>query len=72
MRRILWRIVASVLSRHRLCCNREINQDVILNKVKNLDRSIGYKRRDPSASPQDDIATQFPTGKNETGAEWRG
>jgi NitT/TauT family transport system substrate-binding protein len=32
---------------------------VILNEVKNLDLSLGSKRRDPSAAPQDDIATQF-------------
>jgi hypothetical protein len=31
---------------------------VILNKVKNLDLSIGSKERDPSAAPQDDIATR--------------
>jgi hypothetical protein len=31
---------------------------VILNEVKNLDLSIGSKKRDPSAAPQDDIATQ--------------
>jgi len=32
---------------------------VILNEVKNLDLAIGSKRRDPSAAPQDDIATRF-------------
>jgi hypothetical protein len=31
---------------------------VILNEVKNLDLSPDSKRRDPSAAPQDDIATQ--------------
>jgi hypothetical protein len=30
----------------------------MLNEVKNLDLSIGSKRGDPSAAPQDDIATQ--------------
>ena len=33
-------------------------RSVILNEVKNLDLSIGSIRRDPSAAPQDDIATQ--------------
>jgi small-conductance mechanosensitive channel len=32
---------------------------VILNEVKNLDLSIGCKKRDPSATPQDDMATPF-------------
>ena len=36
---------------------------VILNGVKNLDRLIGYKRRDPSASPQDDIAIPSLAGE---------
>ena len=36
---------------------------VILNEVKNLDLSIGSRRRDPSAAPQDDIATQSPRGE---------
>jgi hypothetical protein len=36
---------------------------VILNKVKNLDLSIVSKRGDPSAAPQDDIATQSFKGK---------
>jgi hypothetical protein len=31
---------------------------VILNKVKNLDSSIGSKKRDPSAAPEDHFATQ--------------
>jgi hypothetical protein len=35
---------------------------VILNKVKNLDLSIDSKRRDPSAVPQDNIATQSLSG----------
>ena len=35
---------------------------VILNEVKNLDLSIGSERRDPSATPQDDIATQSLKG----------
>jgi hypothetical protein len=57
-----------VLSRRRLCRNQKNAAYVILNKVKNLDRSIGYKRRDPSAWPQDDIATQSLEGEeNELG-----
>jgi small-conductance mechanosensitive channel len=36
---------------------------VILNEVKNLDLSIGFKKRDPSAAPQDDIATQSLKGE---------
>jgi hypothetical protein len=36
---------------------------VILNEVKNLDLSIGSKKRDPSAAPQDDIATQSLQGE---------
>jgi hypothetical protein len=38
---------------------------VILNEVKNLDLSIGSKRRDPSAAPQDDITTQSREGEEE-------
>ena len=53
-----------VLPRQRLCRNREISEDVILNEVKNLDLSIGCKRRDPSASPQDDNTTQSLKGKD--------
>ena len=37
---------------------------VILNEVKNLDLSIGSERRDPSATPQDDIASQSPAGES--------
>jgi hypothetical protein len=37
--------------------NREIAMAVILNEVKNLVRLPSYKRQDPSASPQDDIAS---------------
>jgi hypothetical protein len=36
---------------------------VILNEVKNLDLSMGSKKRDPSAAPQDDIATQSLEGE---------
>jgi small-conductance mechanosensitive channel len=36
---------------------------VILNEVKNLDLSMGFKKRDPSAAPQDDIATQALKGE---------
>jgi small-conductance mechanosensitive channel len=32
---------------------------ILMNEVKNLDLAIGSKRRDPSAAPQDDIATRF-------------
>jgi hypothetical protein len=42
----------------RLCRNHENSPYVILNEVKNLDRSIRYRRRDPSVWPQDDIATR--------------
>jgi len=46
-------------------CLRRLTGIVILNEVKNLNRFIGYKRRDPSAEfilslgegPKDDIAT---------------
>jgi hypothetical protein len=57
-----------ILPCRRLCRNHEITRDVILNAVKNLDRLTGCIRRDPSASPQDDIKTQSLEGK-ETGAE---
>jgi hypothetical protein len=49
----------------RLCRNGEITEDVILNAVKNLDLSIGCRRRDPSASPQDDSTTQSLTERVE-------
>jgi hypothetical protein len=53
-----------VLARARDCVVMARNLTrVILNEVKNLDLSIGSKRRDPSAAPQDDIATQSPTGE---------
>jgi hypothetical protein len=29
-----------------------------VNEVKNLDLLVGSKKRDPSAAPQDDFATQ--------------
>jgi hypothetical protein len=41
---------------------------VILNEVKNLDLSIGSKPRDPSAAPQDDIATQPLAGEEVSNA----
>jgi hypothetical protein len=53
-----------VLPRQRLCRNRKISGIVILNEVKNLDLFIGCKRRDPSALPQDDNATQSLKGKD--------
>jgi hypothetical protein len=41
---------------------------VILNEVKNLGLSISSKRRDPSAAPQDDIATQSLAEETREGA----
>jgi predicted secreted hydrolase len=41
-----------------MCRIGDTDRDVILNRVKNLDRSRGRNGRDPSASPQDDIAIQ--------------
>jgi NitT/TauT family transport system substrate-binding protein len=45
---------------------RKIKGDVILNEVKNLDLSVGCKRRDPSASPQDDTTTQPHEGERDS------
>jgi hypothetical protein len=48
----------------RLCRNRKISDDVILNEVKNLDLSIGCKRRDPLTAVQNDFAAQTRRGRN--------
>jgi hypothetical protein len=43
----------------RLCHNEGNALFVILNEVKNLRESIGYKSEILRLSPQNDIATQF-------------
>ena len=45
------------------CNGNKPRSRVILNEVKNLDLSTGFKKRDPSAAPQDDIATQALKGE---------
>jgi hypothetical protein len=64
-------------------CLRRLTGIVILNEVKNLNRFIGYKRRDPSAEfilslgegPKDDIATTVFWEKEQcaisSAQEWR-
>jgi hypothetical protein len=47
----------------RLCRNGGNAVFVILNEVKNLRESIGYKIEILRLSPQNDITTQSPRGK---------
>ena len=48
----------------RLCRNDENAAFVILNEVKNLMHSIRYTTQILRLTPQDDIATQSPRGRN--------
>jgi hypothetical protein len=52
------------LSIERLCRNDENAAFVILNEVKNLMDSIRYTTQILRLPPQNDIATQSPTGED--------
>jgi hypothetical protein len=51
-------------ARHLVAMARNLTR-VILNEVKNLDLSIGSKKRDPSVAPQDDTTPQSFKKKEE-------